>query len=97
MNVTLARTGQGAEAGPQRVAPRFNAPLQPVAVSEGASCEFRAKYIGEPEPTIRWYRNNEPIRVNRGYETGHSNGDCWMKIASVSQDHVAEYKGEQRA
>lgn len=40
------------------------------------------------------YRNNEPVRPSRGYEVGHSNGECWMKIASVANEHVAEYKCE---
>ncbi|CAD5224125.1 unnamed protein product [Bursaphelenchus okinawaensis] len=43
---------------------------------------------------VRWYRNNEPIKPGRSYETGHSAGEAWLKIASVSQEHAAEFKCE---
>ncbi|KAI6199682.1 hypothetical protein M3Y96_00652800 [Aphelenchoides besseyi] len=94
LNVNLSKTGKGPEAGIELVAPRFNTPLKPLVVSEGQSTEFRANFTGDPEPMMRWYRNNEPIRPSRGYEVGHSNGECWMKIANVGQEHVAEYKVE---
>ena len=92
LNIILAKTGKGAEAGPKLEAPRFLTQIQPIVVTEGQSAEFRAKFSGNPEPTIRWYRNNEPIKLGRNYETGHSNGEAWLKIASCNQDDVAEYK-----
>uniref|UniRef100_A0A7E4ZS77 Immunoglobulin I-set domain protein n=1 Tax=Panagrellus redivivus TaxID=6233 RepID=A0A7E4ZS77_PANRE len=92
LNIVLSKTGKGAEAGPKLEAPRFLAQIQPLIVNEGQSAEFRAQYSGAPEPTIRWYRNNEPIKPGRNYETGHGNGEAWLKILSANQDDVAEYK-----
>ncbi|KAI6230227.1 Hemicentin-1 [Aphelenchoides fujianensis] len=95
LSVNLAKTGKEAEKGLALVAPRFNTPLKPAVVAEGQSAEFRANFVGDPEPMISWFRNNEPILKSRqGYEMGHANGDCWLKIASVGQDHVAEFKVE---
>lgn len=48
LNVNLAKTGKGAEAGPKLEAPRFTEAIQPLIVQNGSSAEFRAKYIGEP-------------------------------------------------
>uniref|UniRef100_A0AC34RNT1 Ig-like domain-containing protein n=1 Tax=Panagrolaimus sp. JU765 TaxID=591449 RepID=A0AC34RNT1_9BILA len=92
LNIILAKTGKGAEAGPKLEAPHFLTQIEPIVVTEGQNAEFRAKYNGAPEPTIRWYRNNEPIKPGRNYETGHGNGEAWLKITSCSQDDVAEYK-----
>lgn len=63
LNIILTTTGKGAEAGPKLEAPRFSAQITPVVGNEGANAEFRAKYTGAPEPTIRWYRNNEPVKL----------------------------------
>ena len=92
LNIILAKTGKGTEAGPKLEAPRFTDQIQPIIVNEGQNAEFRAKYSGTPEPTLRWYRNNEPIKPSRTHEIGNGNGEAWLKIASATQDDVAEYK-----
>lgn len=109
LNVNLAKTGQGSEAGPKLQAPRFSSLIQPVIGEESGSAEFRAKYTGDPgtslylkkiqidvylEPSIRWYRNNEPVKTGgrSNSETGNSNGEAWLKISKLSQEDVAEYK-----
>ena len=46
------------------------------------------------EPTIRWYRNNEPVRKSQGYEISQNNGEATLKISSTQQEDVAEYKVE---
>ena len=61
---------------------------------EGANSEFRAKYTGEPEPTIRWSRNNEPIKRNDRVDFGNAEGDAWLRISGLTQEDVAEYKCE---
>uniref|UniRef100_A0A914Q845 Ig-like domain-containing protein n=1 Tax=Panagrolaimus davidi TaxID=227884 RepID=A0A914Q845_9BILA len=92
LNVILAKTGKGTEAGPKLEAPRFTEQIQPIIVNEGQNAEFRAKYSGQPEPTIRWYRNNEPIKPSRNHDIGNGNGEAWLKISECNQDDVAEYK-----
>uniref|UniRef100_A0A915DZ78 Ig-like domain-containing protein n=1 Tax=Ditylenchus dipsaci TaxID=166011 RepID=A0A915DZ78_9BILA len=94
LNMILAKTGKGAESGPKLEAPRFTAQIQPVIGQEGGNAEFRAKLTGEPEPSIRWSRNNEPVKPSRNMETGHGNGEAWLKLTGLSQEDVAEYKCE---
>ncbi|VDO41301.1 unnamed protein product [Onchocerca flexuosa] len=94
LNIILARTGKGAEAGPRLEAPRFQSQIQPVVVSEGAPAEFRANYTGSPEPMIRWYRNNEPIKKTKYFEMSQSKGEAVLRITKCYQDDVAEYKCE---
>lgn len=43
---------------------------------------------------IRWYRNNEPIKVGRAFEVGHTGNEAWLKISNVAHEHAAEYKCE---
>ncbi|VDK66159.1 unnamed protein product, partial [Onchocerca ochengi] len=94
LNIILARTGKGAEAGPRLEAPRFQFQIQPVVVAEGAPAEFRATYTGSPEPMIRWYRNNEPIKKTKYFEMSQSKGEAVLRITKCYQDDVAEYKCE---
>ncbi|KJH46029.1 immunoglobulin I-set domain protein [Dictyocaulus viviparus] len=94
LNINLIQTGKGAEAGPRYEAPRFTTQIQPLVADEGKPASFSAKYIGFPEPIIRWYRNNEPIRKSAGYEIIQSSDEAMLKIACCRQEDVAEYKVE---
>ncbi|KAM3716725.1 Kettin [Dirofilaria immitis] len=94
LNIILAKTGKGAEVGPRLEAPRFQFQIQPVIVTEGSPAEFRANYTGSPEPMIRWYRNNEPIKKTKYFEMSQGKGEAMLRIAKCYQDDVAEYKCE---
>uniref|UniRef100_A0A158P8T2 Titin n=1 Tax=Angiostrongylus cantonensis TaxID=6313 RepID=A0A158P8T2_ANGCA len=94
LNVNLIQTGKGAEAGPRYEAPRFTTQIQPLVADEGKPASFFAKYSGFPEPTIRWYRNNEPIRRSPRCEVTQSHDEVTLKISSCQQEDVAEYKVE---
>ncbi|GMR57574.1 hypothetical protein PMAYCL1PPCAC_27769, partial [Pristionchus mayeri] len=94
LNVNLVKTGKGAEEGPRLEAPRFTAQIQPVIANEGGAATFSAKFTGSPDPTIRWYRNNEPIKKSSAYVVSQANGEATLKIESARQEDVAEYKVE---
>uniref|UniRef100_A0A1I7XKU1 Immunoglobulin I-set domain protein n=1 Tax=Heterorhabditis bacteriophora TaxID=37862 RepID=A0A1I7XKU1_HETBA len=94
LNVNLSKTGKGAEEGPRYEAPRFSTQIQPIVVDEGKPAMFSAKFSGFPEPTIRWYRNNEPIKRSNGYEISQSKDEAVLKVAQCQQEDVAEYKVE---
>lgn len=94
LNIILAKTGKGAEVGPRLEAPRFQSQIQPVIVVEGAPAEFKAIYTGCPEPMIRWYRNNEPIKKTKYFEMSQGKGEAILRITTCYQDDVAEYKCE---
>ncbi|KAF8383875.1 ketn-1 [Pristionchus pacificus] len=94
LNVNLVKTGKGAEEGPRLEAPRFTAQIQPVIANEGGAATFTAKFTGSPDPMIRWYRNNEPIKKSSAYVVSQSNGEATLKIEAARQEDVAEYKVE---
>uniref|UniRef100_A0A0N5C356 Ig-like domain-containing protein n=1 Tax=Strongyloides papillosus TaxID=174720 RepID=A0A0N5C356_STREA len=94
LNCILTKTGKGQEAGPRLEAPKFTTQIQPIVSAENKPAEFRASFTGSPEPTIRWFRNNEPVKPGRSYEIGNSDNEAWLKLLSVHQDDVAEYKCE---
>ncbi|CAG9532190.1 unnamed protein product [Cercopithifilaria johnstoni] len=94
LNIILARTGKGTEVGPRLEAPRFQSQIEPVVVAEGTPAEFKAKYSGYPEPMIRWYRNNEPIKKTKYFEMNQGKGEATLRITKCCQDDVAEYKCE---
>ncbi|VDO46957.1 unnamed protein product [Brugia timori] len=94
LNIILAKTGKGAEVGPRLEAPRFQSQIQPVVVAEGEPAQFKANYTGSPEPMIRWYRNNEPIKKTKYFEMSQGKGEAVLRITKCYQDDVAEYKCE---
>ncbi|CAI4222564.1 unnamed protein product [Auanema sp. JU1783] len=94
LNINLSKTGKGAEQGPRYEAPRFTSQIQPIVIDEGAAAAFSAKFSGYPEPTIRWYRNNEPIKKSSAYQVSQTNGEATLKISGARQEDVAEYKVE---
>ncbi|PAV62890.1 hypothetical protein WR25_23783 isoform D [Diploscapter pachys] len=108
LNLNLQQTGKGTEAGPKYEAPRFSVQIEPIVVDEGKPAQFTAKYSGFPEPAIRWYQNNAPVKKSSGYEVcfqgtflrrgffqmKQQNGEAILKIESVRQEDVAEYKVE---
>ncbi|KAK5971106.1 hypothetical protein GCK32_009033 [Trichostrongylus colubriformis] len=94
LNVNLAQTGKGSEEGPRYEAPRFSTQIQPLIVDEGKTAKFTAKFTGFPAPTIRWYRNNEPIKRSAGHEITQTKDEATLTIAACQQEDVAEYKVE---
>ncbi|CAD6198030.1 unnamed protein product [Caenorhabditis auriculariae] len=94
LNVNLQKTGKGTEEGPRYEAPRFTTQIQPIVVDEGKTASFSAKFSGFPEPMIRWYRNNEPVKHSSGYEVSQSKGEAVLRITGVKNEDVAEYKVE---
>ncbi|PIO69613.1 immunoglobulin I-set domain protein, partial [Teladorsagia circumcincta] len=94
LNVNLTQTGKGSEEGPRYEAPRFTTQIQPLIVDEGKSATFTAKFTGFPDPAIRWYRNNEPIKRSAGHEITQTKDEAKLTITAVQQEDVAEYKVE---
>uniref|UniRef100_A0A0N5ALN5 Immunoglobulin I-set domain protein n=1 Tax=Syphacia muris TaxID=451379 RepID=A0A0N5ALN5_9BILA len=94
LNVILSTTGQGVEMGPKLEAPRFQTQIQPLVGQEGGEAEFRAKFSGVPTPTIRWYRNNEPLKSSKYYVISQDNNEAVLRILECYQEDVGEYKCE---
>ncbi len=46
------------------------------------------------EPTIHWYRNNEPIKKSKYFQFNQGNGVANLTLAECYQEDVAEYKCE---
>ena len=53
-----------------------------------------SKWFQSLEPTIRWTRNNEPIKPSQRLESGYANGEAWLKFSDLRQEDVADYKCE---
>ncbi|CAB3397921.1 unnamed protein product [Caenorhabditis bovis] len=94
LNVNLQKTGKGVEEGPKYEAPKFTTQIQPIVVDEGKSAQFSAKFSGFPEPTIRWYRNNEPVKHADGYQISQTKDEAILKISGAKNEDVAEYRVE---
>ena len=60
-----------------------------VAVTEGEGLYFKIEVNGEPQPTVTWYHDGEPIRENYAREI---ESDGSLTIPSVELKHSGVYK-----
>ena len=58
-------------------------------ISEGEGVYFKIKVSGEPQPTVTWYHDGEPIRADYGREI---EVDGSLAIPSAELKHSGVYK-----
>lgn len=51
----------------QPIPPEFIRKIQPCRAFDGQSAQFVCRFIGEPRPTITWYRESKPIKPSNLY------------------------------
>ena len=58
-------------------------------ITEGEGVYFRIKVSGEPQPTVTWYHNGEPVRADYAREI---ESDGSLTIPSTELEHSGVYK-----
>ena len=58
-------------------------------VTEGEGVYFKIKVSGEPQPTVTWFQDGEPVRANYAHEI---EADGSLSIASTELKHLGVYK-----
>ena len=59
------------------------------SVTEGEGVYFKIKVSGEPQPTVTWYHDGEPVRVDYAHEI---EADGSLAIPSAELKHSGVYK-----
>ena len=58
-------------------------------ITEGEGVYFRIKVSGEPQPTVTWYHDGEPVRADYAREI---ESDGSLTIPSTELEHSGVYK-----
>ena len=60
-----------------------------VTITEGEGVYFKIKVSGEPQPTVTWYHDGEPVRADYAHEI---EADGSLAIPSMELKHSGVYK-----
>lgn len=72
--------------------PRFTQKLKDVDAVPGKAARMECRVIGDPQPDIRWYRENEPL-LEGGRYVFEENGDLQVLIINdVTANDEGLYK-----
>ena len=71
------------------VAPMISVFPSDVIVAEGEGLYFKIKVSGEPQPTVTWYHDGEPVRADYAHEI---EADGSLAIPFTELKHSGVYK-----
>lgn len=66
--------------GTSKQAPVFALPLSDATVQEGEQFTFKCHAIGNPIPTVEWFKDGLPVKTNPDYFTTYENGLATLTI-----------------
>ena len=75
--------------GIEATAPVINTFPSDITVTEGDGVYFKIKMSGEPQPTVTWYHDGEPVRADYALEI---EADGSLAIPSTELKHSGVYK-----
>ena len=74
-------------------APRCMVPLDNVRVPEGQPFKLRCKFVGEPKPTIKWFKDGDRIYTyDRMKLVEHDDGSCELIVDSALKSDAGMYR-----
>nr|XP_054758206.1 myosin light chain kinase, smooth muscle-like [Lytechinus pictus] len=76
----------------QEEAPKFTQPLKSVSVKEGQAATLQAELKGQPEPTIKWFKDDKELKSSPKYNISFAKGKCMLKVSKASAKDDGQYK-----
>jgi len=77
---------------PKGEKPSFMKDLKSERVIEGDDLKLSCVMTGKPEPEVKWFKDEEPLKHDRRIRTTCDRGICSMTISDVSMDDTGTYK-----
>lgn len=77
---------------PKGTAPEFFKPLKKVDVVEGSAAKLECWVHGKPEPSIEWFKDDEPVKSGKQIKTYFDSEVCRLTISDTVADDEGEYK-----
>lgn len=70
----------------------FTEVLQPVEVVEGSSAKLQCRVSGVPEPSIEWFKDNEPVNEDKRIKMRFDGELSTLKILTTELEDEGSYK-----
>lgn len=77
---------------PKGEKPSFTKDLKSERVIEGDDLKLTCIISGKPEPTVKWFKDDEPLKHDRRIRTVCDRGICTLTLTDVSMDDKGTYK-----
>jgi len=71
--------------------PAFTTRLQSKRVPAGEMIRLNCVVDGQPEPSVTWYRNNQPIAESGRFQINNTFGLCTLKILDARKEDAGVY------
>ncbi|XP_063986915.1 muscle M-line assembly protein unc-89 isoform X2 [Diachasmimorpha longicaudata] len=88
----MIRVGEPEVELPEFIPPRVKANLQDLRVSEGQSVTLDCIIIGEPEPEVIWYHDNQLVKESPDIQLLFHGDKCSLIIHEVVMNDAGVYK-----
>uniref|UniRef100_T1IIA6 Muscle M-line assembly protein unc-89 n=1 Tax=Strigamia maritima TaxID=126957 RepID=T1IIA6_STRMM len=73
--------------------PKFTEKLTDIEVTERETVVYTVKCVGNPEPKIKWYKDNEDITVDASIKFTHQSSENWtMTLDCVAASAAGKYE-----
>lgn len=75
-----------------KIPPRFTVGLEPrLSVPQGSPINLNCSAIGQPTPTLDWYKDNRPLRNEHPYSIQGEDGDSLLRIQESKKTDAGTY------
>lgn len=83
------------EDGAPATPPKFVRTIRNAEVIEGSAARFEVKIAGSPEPEVRWFKDDKPLKENRRLRFDEDNDGAFsLTVNDVKADDEGIYKCE---
>lgn len=72
--------------------PKFVKPLRDTRVKEGEKVKLEVSFKGQPEPIVKWYRDDAEIQSCTDFEISYSDEGTSLSIAEVFPEDQGRFK-----
>lgn len=66
--------------------------LKDKSVAEGQAVEFSCKIVGEPTPTVQWYKGDKLIKPSRYFQMSRAGDRYTLRISEAFPEDEGEYR-----
>ncbi|KAL6428691.1 hypothetical protein ACFW04_007940 [Cataglyphis niger] len=76
----------------ETIIPKFQLPLQDLKIQEGRSARLDCVIIGQPEPEVIWYHDEQPVKESSDFQLLFQGDRCSLVIHEAFLDDAGVYK-----
>ncbi|XP_071560873.1 uncharacterized protein [Temnothorax nylanderi] len=74
------------------IVPKFQLPLQDLKIQEGRSARLDCVIVGQPEPEVIWYHDEQPVKESSDFQLLFQGDRCSLIIHEAFLDDAGVYK-----